>query len=151
MSGENEAPPGRRSISEVAQETGIPESTLRYYDSEFSDFLDIKRDSANRREFDEKDVRQILYIRRLLKKDGLTVKQVKDRLGVEKDILSSGSRPADEAAMNLISERITRIERQQDLLVKAVESILQEVRHSRRLLDLNLTRMSILLDGFKGK
>ncbi|MBI4179468.1 MerR family transcriptional regulator [bacterium] len=150
MSGESEGVSGLKGISEVAQETGIPESTLRYYDSEFSDSLDIKRDSANRRMFDEKDIRQILYIRRLVKKDGLSVKQVKDRLAMEKDILSGGKGP-DEAAMNLLSERITRIERQQDLLVKAVESILQETRHLRRLLDLNLTRFSMLLGEPKGK
>ena len=136
---------GLKSISEVAQETSIPESTLRYYDSEFSDFLDIKRDAANRRLFDEKDIRQIMYIRRLLKKDGMSVKQVKDRLAVEKDLTSTGVRPLDETSLNQFSERLRQIERQQDLLVKAVETSLKEVRHIQRLLDLNLTRLALIL------
>lgn len=140
-----------KSISEVAQETGIAESALRYYDSEFGDFLDIKRDSANRRSFDEQDVRQILYIRRLLKKDGLSVKQVKDRLAVERDLTSGSLKPADETMMNLFSERLSRIERQQDLLVKAVESTLKEVRHCQRLLDLNLTRLALIFGDSEKK
>ena len=144
MSGGSEQDPKMKSISEVAQETGIAESALRYYDSEFGEFLDLKRDPANRRMFDEDDIRQIMYIRRLLKKDGLSVKQVKDRLAVEKELTSGSMKPADESMMNLFSERIGRIERQQDLLVKAVEATLKEVRHCQRLLDLNLTRMALL-------
>lgn len=133
-----------KSISEVAQETSIPEATVRYYDSEFGDFLDIKRDSANRRMFDETAIRQLLYIRRLLKKDGLSVKQVKDRLAVEKDLIAGGGRPMDESAISTLTERLTKIERQQELLVKAVETTLKEVRHSQRLLDMNLTRLALI-------
>lgn len=140
-----------KSISEVAQESGIAESAIRYYDSEFGDFLDIKRDSANRRSFDEQGIRQILYIRRLLKKDGLSVKQVKDRLAVERDLTSGSLKPADETMMNLFSERLSRIERQQDLLVKAVESTLKEVRHCQRLLDLNLTRLALIFGDSEKK
>lgn len=144
MSDEQKASEGMKSISEVAQETSIPESTLRYYDSEFGDFLDIKRDSANRRMFDDIGIRQILYIRRLLKKDGLSVKQVKDRLAVEKDLTSTGAKPIDEGALDAFSDRLARIERQQELLVKAVETTLKEVRHCQRLLDLNLTRLALI-------
>lgn len=133
-----------KSISEVAQETSIPESTLRYYDSEFSDFLDIKRDSANRRMFDDAGIRQILYIRRLLKKDGLSVKQVRDRLAVEKNLTSTGVKPIDEGAMGAFSDHLARIERRQELLVKVVETALKEVRHCRKLLDLNLTRLALI-------
>lgn len=144
MADESKSSEGMKSISEVAQETGIPEATVRYYDSEFGDFLDIQRDSANRRLFNETAIRQLLYIRRLLKKDGLSVKQVKDRLAVEKDLTSTGARPMDETAMNSFSERLARVERQQELLVKAVETTLKEVRHCQRLLDLNLTRLALI-------
>ncbi len=145
MSEEDKTETGLKPISEVAQETNIPESAIRYYESEFGEFLDIKRDAANRRLFDDKDVRQILYIRRLLKKDGLSVKQVKDRLAVERELTATGARPLDESSMNAFSERLGRIERQQELLVKAVETTLKEVRHCQRLLDMNLTRISLLL------
>ena len=145
MSEEAKATEGLKSISEVAQETSIPESTLRYYDSEFSDSLDIKRDPANRRMFDQNDIRQIMYIRRLLKKDKLTVKQVKDRLAVEKDLLMGPVRQMEDSAMSALTDRLDRIERQQELLVKAVEATLNEVRHSQRLLDLNFTRLSLII------
>ncbi len=135
---------GPKSISDVAQETQIPETTLRYYDKEFEEYLDIKRDSANRRLFDERAVKQLLYIRRLLQKDGMSLKQVKDRLAVERELTASGARPVDDAAISAIHDRLARIERQQELLVKAVESTLTEVRNSKRLLDLNLTRLSLL-------
>ena len=135
---------GPKSISDVARETQIPETTLRYYDKEFEEYLDIKRDSANRRLFDERAVKQLLYIRRLLQKDGMSLKQVKDRLAVERELTASGARPVDDAAISAIHDRLARIERQQELLVKAVESTLTEVRNSKRLLDLNLTRLSLL-------
>lgn len=144
MSDEQPVSDGLKSIREVAQETSIPESTLRYYDSEFGDYIDIRRDSADRRIFDEKCVRQILYIRRLLKKDGLSIKQVKDRLEMEKNLTAGGSHPISETALSALGDKISRIERQQDLLVKAVETTLKEVRTCQRLLDLNLTRLSLL-------
>lgn len=150
MDEEEKQNPELRSISEAAIATGISESTIRYYDSEFGEFLDIKRDSANRRSFNEKDIRQMQYIRKLLKKDGLTIKQVKDRLAIERELSTVGPKVPDNAVIDLISERISRIERQQDLLVKAVETTLKEVRHTQRLLDLNLTRLSLIL-GSKDK
>ena len=54
------------SIKEAARRTGLPPSTIRYYDQQFEEFLDIKRGAGRRRLFSAEAVGRILEIQRLL-------------------------------------------------------------------------------------
>lgn len=50
-------------IKEISERTGLPASTLRYY--ERKGLLSVPRDGGGRRDYDEGDVEWIRFIRRL--------------------------------------------------------------------------------------
>jgi DNA-binding transcriptional MerR regulator len=68
-------------IKEVAQKTGLPASTIRYYDQQFSEFLDVKRGAGRRRLFTDQAVDRLLAVQRMLKEEGLSLRQVRQALG----------------------------------------------------------------------
>lgn len=137
-------------IQDVADKTGLSKATIRFYDSEFGDFLNTRRDPSNKRIFSEDDIKQFTYIRQLLKKDGMSIRQVKERLRVECDLLKDGkSSPTDQKTLVLLQDRLSRVERQQDLLVKGVENMTREIKELRRSLDLNLATLSTILKALQ--
>lgn len=71
------------SISKASERTDLPESTIRYYDREFADFLSIQRGSNNERLFTDQNLEDLEYIRYLIKRENLSVEEVKDRLSRE--------------------------------------------------------------------
>lgn len=60
-------------IGEIAEKTGLPESTLRYYEK--NRLLQVSRDSGGRRDYLESDVEWIRFIRRL-KETGMRLKDI---------------------------------------------------------------------------
>ena len=76
-------------IKEVAERTGLPASTIRYYDQQFSDYLGVKRGAGRRRLFTPQSVERLLELQRMLKEEGLSLRQVRQRI--------SGSAPASPA------------------------------------------------------
>lgn len=150
MNAVGEATHDNYSIQDVAEKTGLPKATIRFYDTEFGDFLNTRRDPSNKRIFGENDIKQFTYIRQLLKKDGLSIRQVKERLRVEIDLLKDGkSSTTDQKTLALFQERLSRVERQQDLLVKGVENMTREIKELRRSLDLNLATLSTILNAIQ--
>lgn len=87
------------SIGEASEIINLPESTIRYYDNEFTDYLSIPRGENNQRLFDEEHLEDLEYIRYLIKREELSVEKVRERLDREKkykDESGSSDRMTDE-------------------------------------------------------
>ncbi|MFH1035484.1 MAG: MerR family transcriptional regulator [Pseudomonadota bacterium] len=77
MSGEAERETELVTIKEAARRTGLPASTIRYYDQQFEEFLAVKRGAGRRRLFTPAAVQRLLDIQRLLKEEGLSLRQTR--------------------------------------------------------------------------
>jgi len=60
-------------IGEVSEKTGLPESTLRYYEKK--KLLQVPRDQGGRRDYAEGDIGWIQFIRRL-KETGMPLRDI---------------------------------------------------------------------------
>ena len=67
------------SITEVSEMADVKAHVLRYWETEFSS-LRPKKNRAGNRTYQERDVRLVLLIRRLLYDDGFTIKGARKRL-----------------------------------------------------------------------
>ena len=96
----------------MSEQTGLPASTLRYYDKKGL-LPHLKRDSNNMRIFTEDDYRQLLLID-CLKRSGLSIKDIKNFI----DMTGKG----DEA----LSDRLSIFTRRREILKQELAN-LQEV------------------------
>lgn len=76
--------------SEVAIQLELPESTVRYYAQEFDNYLQIPRNKAGYRIFHAGHIDSLQQIKILLKDEGLSIKQVHQRL--ESPMTNQGSK-----------------------------------------------------------
>ena len=94
-----------RTISEVADELGVPKHVLRFWEARFPQIRPMKR-GGGRRYYRPEDMALLQGIRRLLHAEGYTIKGVQKILrerGVEEvkrlgGVVASAERPAGEAA-----------------------------------------------------
>ena len=91
MAGSAEQETGLVTIKEAARRTGLPASTIRFYDQQFEEFLAVKRGAGRRRLFTPEAVQRLLDIQRLLKDEGLSLRQTRQALA------GQGSVPAASA------------------------------------------------------
>lgn len=123
MAGAGEQEEGLVTIKEAARRTGLPASTIRYYDQQFEEFLAVKRGNGRRRLFTPEAVQRLLDIQRLLKDQGLSLRQTRQALAGQ----------ASPAAALAAPEPDGRVE----TLRAEVEALRAEVRSlERRLKDL---------------
>ncbi len=80
MSDSQPSDPQLWGIKEVSEKTGLPASTIRYYDQQFSEFLGVKRGAGRRRLFTPQAVERLLTVQRMLKEEGLSLRQVRQAL-----------------------------------------------------------------------
>lgn len=80
MAGPGEQETGLVTIKEAARRTGLPASTIRFYDQQFEEFLAVKRGAGRRRLFTPEAVQRLLDIQRLLKDEGLSLRQTRQAL-----------------------------------------------------------------------
>lgn len=71
------------SIGEVAQVTGIPVHTIRFWESEFERFISPARTTGRQRRYTETEVFRILEIKKLLKEDKYSIAGAKQVLSAE--------------------------------------------------------------------
>lgn len=72
--------PDLLTIKEVARRTGLPPSTIRYYDQQFEEFLGVRRGAGRRRLFEPQAVERLRTVQRLLKDQGLSLRQARRAL-----------------------------------------------------------------------
>src|SRR5262245_11651511 len=77
--------PANLSISAVSRRTGIPVSTLRYYERELEGLFHIRKTSGGHRRYAESDVERFSTVRRLTETEGLGLAEVR------RAVLSRGS------------------------------------------------------------
>ena len=87
----SKSPQAFRSISEAAEEVGVPQHVLRFWESKL-DFIQPVKRAGGRRFYRPEDIQLLQDVRRLLHDEGMTIKGVerlyKDRKG------GRGARPA---------------------------------------------------------
>lgn len=88
-----------KTISEVAEDLGVPQHVLRFWETRFSQVRPIKR-AGGRRYYRPEDVLLLRRIRVCLYEDGFTIKGVRKLLEEEKVL----SRPAHGAGSVAIAE-----------------------------------------------
>lgn len=149
-------------IGEASDEIGLPESTIRYYDREFSDYLGIDRGKNNQRIFTEDNLKDLEYIRYLLKREDYSVEEVKEKLVSEIELRNreenddnNRARTAEEKLdendryrelIEHFSEAFTCLEKRFDRLDDQLNSVAEKQEAIKRLLDMNLQRYNKLVE-----
>lgn len=118
MSDSQSSNPQLYGIKEVAQKTGLPASTIRYYDQQFSEFLDVKRGAGRRRLFTPQAVERLLAVQRMLKEEGLSLRQVRQALGGGQAApsVSPAGLTECQAEINRLKSQVSGLERKVDEL-----------------------------------
>ena len=109
-----EREPATLSISQVSRRTGIPVSTLRFYERELSGLFHIRKTSGGHRRYSEADVDRFATVRRLSETEGLGLSEVR------RAVRSRG----DEEALR---EQLERVAAQQADLAAAAEAVSRRV------------------------
>jgi DNA-binding transcriptional MerR regulator len=133
MSDSQPSDPKIYGIKEVAQRTGLPASTIRYYDQQFSDYLDVKRGAGRRRMFTPQAVERLLAVQRMLKEEGLSMRQVRQALS------GQGTATAPPASVAECQAEIERLKSQVSDLERKIEELKEIQKRTLALVD-SLTR-----------
>lgn len=91
-----------RTIGELAEELGVPQHILRYWETRFPQLRPLQR-AGNRRYYRPADVALAQRIHRLLNKDGYTIKGVQQLLASnggdgEAEVAATSPTPANQHA-----------------------------------------------------
>ena len=81
-------PNARLTISEVHRRTGIPVTTLRFYEKELPDFFHVEKTTGGHRRYTEASVAQFQAVRRMVDQEGMRLGQLRDRLTPAADSVS---------------------------------------------------------------
>jgi len=65
------------SIAEVSRQTGIPVTTLRFYEKELPGLLPIRKTHGGHRRYRPEDIAKLALVRRLTAQEGVTLRQVR--------------------------------------------------------------------------
>lgn len=97
-----------RTIGEVADELGLPQHVLRFWETRFTQVQPLKR-GGNRRYYRPADVALLRDIHRMLHAEGYTIKGVQKLLGDRvRDAASPAAAPRDAPARDYVRLREVR-------------------------------------------
>ena len=68
---------GGLSIGQIASATGVPKSTLRHWEKEFSEFLETAKAPGNQRRFAPDAADKVERIKSLVEEQGMTLRGVR--------------------------------------------------------------------------
>jgi DNA-binding transcriptional MerR regulator len=92
--------PAALSISAVSRRTGIPVSTLRFYERELSGLFHIRKTSGGHRRYSDTDVERFSTVRRLTETEGLGLSDVR------RAVLSRGQSEALREEVERVAEAL---------------------------------------------
>jgi DNA-binding transcriptional MerR regulator len=75
----------RLTISDVHRRTGIPVTTLRFYERELPDFFTVEKTPGGHRRYTEESVRQFLMVKKMVEADGVRLGHIREKLAAAKD------------------------------------------------------------------
>lgn len=156
MTPEGDSEPLR--ISEASERINLPESTIRYYDREFGEFLDIERGTNNQRLFSQENLEDLTYIRYLIKREDLSVDDVKKRLRNEQSFGSAAAaNPAEgftqaqleselEGLRDSLSSQLDRVQQRVKTLLDRLDRVEERQEKIHELLDMNIKRYNQIVE-----
>src|SRR4030095_16579220 len=116
-------------ISQLEEFTGLPASTLRYYENEFRSYLRIRKTSGGHRRYTRESIERFLHLKGLIHEKGLSIREVKRSLAADQDP--------------------EKIREEMDLLLKVTEELTRENVMLRKSLDDLAQRLTNLEDELK--
>ena len=111
--------PATLSISAVSKRTGIPVSTLRFYERELSSLFHIRKTAGGHRRYGEGDVDRFVTVRRLTETEGLGLAEVR------RAVLSRGENEA-------LREAIERLVEAEAAAAGAMEALARRIAELER-------------------
>jgi DNA-binding transcriptional MerR regulator len=123
------------SISRVEKIVGLPSSTLRYYEKEFSFYLHIQKSAGGHRRYSKDQIQKFLYLKKMIHEQGLTIKEVKNRVLDDED----PKRMRQEIDLLLkvtseLTEENLKISKSIEELAHRLTNIEQKILHSKGLI-----------------
>ena len=106
--------PATLSISDVSKRTGIPVSTLRFYERELSGLFHIRKTAGGHRRYTDADVERFSTVRRLTETEGLGLSEVRSA------VLSRGQSEA-------LREEVERLAEAQAASAAALEALARKL------------------------
>lgn len=106
-----------RTIGEVAQELGVPQHILRYWETRFPQLKPLQR-AGNRRYYRPADVELVRRIARLLNQEGYTIRGVQKLLS--EDGAAPKPRPAAITSVELPADARAQLVRIREALARAL-------------------------------
>ncbi len=106
--------PATLSISAVSKRTGIPVTTLRFYERELPGLFHIRKTPGGHRRYGESDVERFSTVRRLTETEGLGLAEVR------RAVLSRGQSEA-------LREEVDRLVETKNLEAAAVEALARRI------------------------
>ncbi|MBW1712140.1 MAG: MerR family transcriptional regulator [Deltaproteobacteria bacterium] len=98
------------SIGEVSQVTGLPVHTLRFWESEFSQYFSPVRTKGRQRRYTEEEVKKILEIKKLLKIDKYSIAGAKQVLSNrEKRSSANGKASSQSGSLKLVHSETEKL------------------------------------------
>ena len=111
--------PATLSISAVSKRTGIPVSTLRFYERELAGLFHIRKTAGGHRRYGEADVERFATVRRLTETEGLGLAEVR------RAVLSRGENEA-------LREEIERLVEAEAAAAGAMEALAARIAELER-------------------
>ena len=119
------------SLKEVVARTGITAATIRYYDQQFEEYLGITRGAGRRRLFDAGSLERLKELRRLLKDEGLSIRQARKLLSEDGNGVSAAGQLealrseviALRAKVRFLEEQVNRLKDIQSRTLSLVDGL----------------------------
>ncbi|MCD6177272.1 MAG: MerR family transcriptional regulator, partial [Candidatus Cloacimonetes bacterium] len=114
------------SISEVAEILHINQSTIRYWEKQFSELKPKKKNKTAKRKFNNNDIQILFHIKQLLKDDELSINLAKLKLSNWKPELS-----IDELSNAIRQSNLKKVSVQTEEIlssIQAIKTILKSIR-----------------------
>ena len=109
-----------RTIGELAEELGVPQHILRYWETRFPQLRPLQR-AGNRRYYRPDDVALTKRIHRLLNQEGYTIRGVQQLLAKGEGPAAAEPAPVPAAATQASNFPAEELRRLRDLLARALE------------------------------
>ena len=106
------------SISEVGEILSINQSTIRYWEKQFSALKPKKKTKTSKRKFNNQDIQTLFYIKQLLKDKELSINSAKDKL-----LNWKPDQPFDELCAAIKQSNVRKVHIHTEDILSAIDNI----------------------------
>ncbi|NOR45464.1 MAG: MerR family transcriptional regulator [Candidatus Delongbacteria bacterium] len=106
------------SIGEVGEILNINQSTIRYWEKQFSELKPKKKTKTSKRKFNNLDIQTLFHIKQLLKDDELSINSAKEKLLDWKPEL-----PFEELSSAIKRSNMKKVDIHTDEILSSIQSI----------------------------